>query len=209
MPHRQTETVFYCTSAVEYLLSICPFGRSNQMQRLCSCFFVSTLVLTLLLGCQPSVTTAPSPSTGNPQNPAEASGTAGATKTKLAVVTEIYDSNGAHLNQQFDIVEASPSIVTERFRALDFKHPTNRYGIVLSSGSPNSRDRRKLSIIEDLPDGATETVLTARLEETPPGSESDKYYNVDSIESPEVALKLLLSFLAEDGEYRKMVPWVE
>lgn len=179
------------------------------MQRLCSYFIVITLAVTLLLGCQPSVTKTPTPSTGDQQSPTEGSGTTGAAKMRLTVTTEIYDAKGAHQDQKIEMVDASPSIVNERFRAIDFKHPTNRYAIGLYGGSPNSSDRRKLSIIEDLPDGATDTVLTARLEETPPGSESEKRYTVNSIESPDVALKLLLSFLAEDGDYRKMVPWVE
>jgi hypothetical protein len=127
---------------------------------------------------------------------------------KLGIVTDLHDANGKHLDQKIDIVDATPDVVTARFKALEWNHPTTQYGITLSRGELNAPDRIKLSIYEEFLD-ERQTMWKAKLEETPPGETDDKLYLFEPLESPDVALKMLLSFLAEDGEYRTMVAWQE
>jgi hypothetical protein len=163
------------------------------------------LVLPFMLGCQP---TGEAPKTSD--RPVAGSNAGATSKTmKLGVTTDFHDANGKHLDQKLDIVDATPEVVTSRFKVLDWNHPTTQYGIALSRGELNAPDWKKLSIYEESVDGTQQTVWKAKLQETPPGETSDKVYLFEPLESPDVALKLLLSFLAEDGEYRTTVQWQE
>jgi hypothetical protein len=134
---------------------------------------------------------------------------------KFAVVMEVYDSSGGSEDKEREIVDATPDVVTERFNRIDWRHPsdwrhpTNRYHLTLTRGDLNSPDRKQLSINEDLPEGSEQTVLIAKLVETPQGGSQQKYYDSPPLESPDIALKLLQSFLAQDGSYRTLVDWQE
>lgn len=178
------------------------------MRQQLSTLILGTLAIPLFPGCQPSAES--TSSSASPVAPAAApSATTNAASMKLVIMTEIYDSNGESQDQEIESMDATPDVLTERFRGLDWNHPANRYGIAISGGDINSTDRKKLSIAEELPEGSSQTVLAARLEETPPDASSEKYYTFQPIESPDIALKLLVSFLAQDGAYRTMVDWQE
>jgi hypothetical protein len=54
-----------------------------------------------------------------------------------------------------------------------------------------------------------ERELSATLSETSPGEAEERQYLIEPLESTDVGLQLLLSFLSADGMYRSMVEWQE
>jgi hypothetical protein len=126
----------------------------------------------------------------------------------VVATTDIYDASGEDSDQKMETADATPENVTRMFNALDWQHPTNTCGIAVSRPAGTSPlDRDKLVIRREYGDRGEPIVLLATLQETPPGASDDEFYKLQPLESPEVGLQLLLSFLAQDGKYRTMVQW--
>jgi len=169
--------------------------------------FTAVISAVLFAGCQPQSAT-PVPKAES-ASPAESPSPAPAAMT-LVAMTDVDDASGKSQDQKIETADATPENVTRLFHGLDWEHASNGCGIALTrNAGSSSADRAKLSINLDSPEEGAQRVITASLEEIPPGDSEEKFFEFQPLKSPDVGLQLLLSFLAQDGKYRTMVEWRE
>lgn len=128
----------------------------------------------------------------------------------LVAATSVYNANGDFVNQEIETAEATPENVKELFHSLDWQHARNTCGISITrSPGGSSPDRAKLGVSMLFDETSGERELSATLSETSPGEAEERQYLIEPLESTDVGLQLLLSFLSADGMYRSMVEWQE
>lgn len=126
----------------------------------------------------------------------------------LTVYLTIYDDSDeteGTKTQTFD--DPTPEVIREQFQALDWTNPRHSCGMTLSRGVVTSPEVVSLAISGTLGAADLDKSMRAIWSERANGSAAWKHHVYQPIDKSELAMDLLLSFLAQDDRYRSLVEW--
>ena len=167
-------------------------------------FGVLLLVSTVVAGCTES--TGPSPDLSGEEVSTESD----PSTISLTIFTTVYDENDdTDGTKSKTLPDPTPDVIREQFNALNWEDPLHSNSVVLHRGVVNTPDYIKLSISGTLKPRNPDEQMEVQWSELPAGQTVWKHMGYGPIASKEQAIELLVSFLAQDVEYRTAVEWTE